>query len=100
VVFNDYANAPNKHGLPEGHAELIAVPDQRAGDRRRQGAHDGRRGQQAEPYTDLDVETVQLIANTIWRMVHQHRSIKPCTSAKNSIALPFGLRCRAGCHRI
>lgn len=31
-------------------------------------------GNKPENYTDLDVETVQLSANTIWRIVSQHPS--------------------------
>jgi two-component system sensor histidine kinase/response regulator len=73
VVFNDYANAPEKHGLPEGHAELIrliSVPVMEGGKVRMMAGV----GNKPEPYTDLDVETVQLIANTIWRIVRQQRS--------------------------
>ncbi len=73
VVFNDYAAYPHKHGLPEGHAELrrlVSVPVR----------EDGKVvmlagvGNKAEPYTDLDVESVQLIANAIWRIVERRRS--------------------------
>lgn len=72
VVFNDYASAPNKHGLPEGHAALqclISVPV----------IEDGRVvmmagvGNKIEPYTDTDVETVQLLANAIWSLVRRRR---------------------------
>ena len=73
VVFNDYAVYPHKHGLPAGHAELkrlVSAPV----------IEDGKVvmlvgvGNKAEPYTDLDVESVQLIANTIWRIVQHRRS--------------------------
>ncbi len=73
VVCNDYASAAGKHGLPEGHAHLermISVPVMEAGLVRMMAGV----GNKPENYTDLDVETVQLIANTIWRIVSQRRS--------------------------
>ena len=73
VVFNDYASAPYKHGLPEGHAELIrliSVPVME-GDRVRMIAGVGNKD---SLYTELDVESVQLIANEIWRIVRQRRA--------------------------
>ena len=73
VVLNDYPGAPNRHGLPEGHAELqrlISLPVIE---------HDqvvmlAGVGNKATPYTELDVESVQLIANEIWRIVQHRRS--------------------------
>jgi PAS domain S-box-containing protein len=73
VVCNDYASAAGKHGLPEGHAYLermISVPVMEAGLVRMMAGV----GNKLENYSDLDVETVQLIANTIWRIVSQRRS--------------------------
>ncbi len=73
VVFNDYPTAPNKHGLPEGHAELkrlISLPVME-GDQVRMMAGVGNK---ETPYTELDVETVQLIANEVWRIVRQRRA--------------------------
>jgi PAS domain S-box-containing protein len=73
VVFNDYAAYPHKRGLPEGHAELrrmISVPV----------IEDGKVvmlagvGNKAAPYTDLDVESVQLLADSIWRIAQRRRS--------------------------
>ena len=73
VMVNDYASAPDKHGLPEGHAELnrlISVPVIEGGLVRMMAGV----GNKPEPYTDMDVETVQLIADRIWRIVRQHRA--------------------------
>ncbi|MFZ5484302.1 MAG: PAS domain S-box protein [Pseudomonadota bacterium] len=73
VVFNDYASTPHKHGLPEGHApliRLISVPVIEAGQVRMMAGV----GNRATAYSDLDVETVQLIANEIWHIVQRRRS--------------------------
>ncbi|MDD5030544.1 MAG: response regulator, partial [Rhodoferax sp.] len=73
VVFNNYANYPHKRGLPEGHAELmrhISVPV----------CEDGKVvmlagvGNKVTPYTDMDTESVQLIADAIWRIVQRRRT--------------------------
>ena len=73
VVVNDYAAAAGKHGLPQGHAALarfITVP-----------VIEGGRvvmlagvGNKDAPYGDQDRETVQLIANDIWRIVQRRRT--------------------------
>ncbi|AFL74100.1 PAS domain S-box protein [Thiocystis violascens] len=73
TVFNEYSTTPRKHGLPEGHAELtrlISVPVME-GDLVRMMAGVGNKD---SLYTDLDVESVQLIANEIWRIVRQRRA--------------------------
>ncbi len=73
VMVNDYAMATGKHGLPEGHAHLerlISVPVIEGGLVRMMTGV----GNKAVPYTDLDVETVQLISNEIWRIVCQRRA--------------------------
>ena len=73
VVFNDYAAYPDKRGLPEGHADLtrlISVPVIEAG----KVVMLAGVGNKAEPYTDLDVESVQLIADSIWRIVQRRRT--------------------------
>ncbi len=72
VVFNDYASVPNKAGLPPGHARLerlISVPVLEGGLVRLMAGV----GNRSEPYADVDVETLQLIANTVWHIVRQHR---------------------------
>ena len=73
VVINDYAGATGKHGLPEGHARLdrlISVPVIEGGLVRMMAGV----GNKAAPYTDLDVETVRLVSETVWRIVGQRRA--------------------------
>jgi diguanylate cyclase (GGDEF)-like protein/PAS domain S-box-containing protein len=75
VIINHYLTATGKHGLPEGHAHLerlISVPVMEGGLVRMMVGV----GNKAEDYSDLDVETVQLVANTIWRIVQQRRAEK------------------------
>ena len=72
VLINDYANASGKHGLPEGHARLdrlISVPVLDAGlVRMMMGV-----GNKPQDFNEFDVETTRLIADAIWRIVHQRR---------------------------
>jgi diguanylate cyclase (GGDEF)-like protein/PAS domain S-box-containing protein len=73
VIINDYETATGKHELPEGHAHLerlISVPVMEGGLVRMMVGV----GNKTEDYSDLDVETVQLVANTIWRIVQQRRA--------------------------
>jgi PAS domain S-box-containing protein len=73
VMINDYANATDKHGLPEGHAHLerlISVPVIEGGLVRMMTGV----GNKPTPYTETDVEMVQLISNEVWRIVRQRRS--------------------------
>jgi diguanylate cyclase (GGDEF)-like protein/PAS domain S-box-containing protein len=73
VVHNDYAAAPNRRGLPDGHAavlRLISVPVLEGG-RVRMMAGVGNR---EKPYAEEDVETVQLIADAVWRIARQRRA--------------------------
>lgn len=73
VVFNDYPNACGKHGPPEGHAtleRLISVPVIEGGLARMMAGV----GNKPQPYDETDVETVQLIAESIWRIVSSRRS--------------------------
>lgn len=74
IVFNDYASYAPKRGLPEGHAplqRLLTVPVMENG----QVVMLAGVGNKAEHYTDTDVETVQLIANEIWRLVQRRRAL-------------------------
>jgi PAS domain S-box-containing protein len=73
VMINDYAACAHKSGLPDGHAallRLISVPV----------IEDGKVvmlagvGNKATDYLDVDVETVQLIANDVWRAVQRRRA--------------------------
>lgn len=73
VVFNDYASASGKHGLPDGHAHLnrlISVPVLQGGLVRMMAGV----GNKASDYTAADVETLRLMAETIWRIVQQRRA--------------------------
>ena len=73
IVVNDYPAAAERGGLPEGHIALerfISLP-----------VIEGGRvvlifgiGNKALPYTDLDVETLQLVANELWRILCQRRA--------------------------
>lgn len=73
VVINDYGNASNKRGMPEGHSDLtrlINVPVIEEGHIRMvTGA-----GNKKAPYTDSDIETIQLVSNEVWRIVSHKRA--------------------------
>lgn len=75
VVINDYAQAENKRGLPEGHSELsriISVPVQEGNKiRLLLGV-----GNKKTAYSPIDVETMQLIGNETWRIVTKRRMEK------------------------
>jgi PAS domain S-box-containing protein len=73
VVCNDYAAAPDKRTLPDGHLDLrrlISIPVMDSGRTHMVAGV----GNKPTDYTELDVETVQLIANATWRTVRQHRA--------------------------
>lgn len=72
VVFNDYAGVSRGSSQPEGHAgldRLICVPV----------VEDARvcmlvvLGNKPQPYSDRDVEAIQLMANSIWHQVNKRR---------------------------
>ena len=74
VAFNDYAAYPDKHGLPEGRAEMkrmISVPVLDQG----KAVMLTGVGDKATYYGDQDVETVQLISNEIWRLLQRTRGL-------------------------
>jgi PAS domain S-box-containing protein len=78
VVFNDYASYPHKHGLQEGHSplqRLISVPIIENG----QVVMMTGVGNKKMDYTELDVETVQLISHEIWHIVQRNRTRKKLT---------------------
>jgi PAS domain S-box-containing protein len=75
VIINDYAAYEHKRGLPEGHAELkrlISVPVIENG----KVVMLAEVGNKPNDYTNLNVETLQLIANEIWRIVQHRRTEK------------------------
>jgi PAS domain S-box-containing protein len=75
LIINDYAAAPDRRGLPDGHSQLrrlLSVPTViGASVRMVTGV-----GNKADDYSDFDLETVQLIGNETWRIVHRLRSEK------------------------
>ena len=73
VVFNDYASAAGKYGLPEEQAHLsrlISVPVIQGGLVRMMASV----GNKTSDYTDTDVETLRLMAEAVWRIVQQRRA--------------------------
>lgn len=75
VVINDYATAENKQGLPVGHSalvRLISVPVLEEGKVRMLTGV----GNKSGIYTEIDVETVQLLGNEAWRIVRRQRAEK------------------------
>jgi len=73
VVVNDYAQAEKRKGLPEGHSDMrrfISVPLTDFGSVVLLIGV----GNKPENYVDRDVETVQLFANEIWRLIQRERN--------------------------
>jgi diguanylate cyclase (GGDEF)-like protein/PAS domain S-box-containing protein len=74
IVVNDYPAHGQKQGLPEGHAHLqrfVSLPVMEND----QVVMLAGLGNKADPYTPTDVETLQLIANDIWRLVQRQRAL-------------------------
>lgn len=72
VIFNDYENYPDKHGLPEGHSalgRLISVPVIE-GDKVRVILGVGNKD---SVYDAEDVEVAQLFGNDMWRIIRRVR---------------------------
>jgi len=84
VLINDYASARGKHGLREGHAHLerlISVPVIEGGlVRMMMGV-----GNKPNPYTDLDVETTSLVAQTLYRIASKRRSDEAMRQSQASL---------------
>ncbi len=85
IVVNDYEAYLEKNGLPEGHAKLdrfISVPV----------VENGKVvmltgvGNKSYEYTDMDVETVQLISNEIWRIIQRKRVKAKLDKSKEQLA--------------
>ena len=73
VVHNDYPGVAHKHGLPPSHSplqRLITVPVLEGGKVRMLVGV----GNRPTSYTDLDVESVRLVANDVWRITQQRRA--------------------------
>ena len=73
VVVNDYAAHSDKPGLPEGHAVLQRFMSIPVLENDRVVLLLGV-GNKPDRYNELDVETVQLLANDIWRLVQRRRN--------------------------
>ncbi len=73
VVFNDYSAYPARRGMPEGHTPLVRFISVPVIEASRVVLLFGV-GNKGDPYGDLDVETVQLIANDLWRIVQRRRA--------------------------
>ncbi|MEW8139434.1 MAG: PAS domain S-box protein [Candidatus Thiodiazotropha endolucinida] len=74
VVFNDYQGTSEKQGLPDGHASLTRLISLPVIENDRVVMLAGV-GNKKDNYTELDVETIQLIANEIWHIVQRRRSL-------------------------
>jgi len=84
IVFNDYAIAENKRGLPVGHAamqRLICVPVIEAGKVRMVVGV----GNKESDYAELDVESLQLIADLVWQLVNKHRADQALQAASKVV---------------
>jgi PAS domain S-box-containing protein len=73
VIVNDYASAAGKQGLPEGHAVMLRFLTVPVIDEGRVVMLAGV-GNRASDYTQRDIETVQLVANDLWRIVVRRRT--------------------------
>lgn len=90
VVFNDYDAYAHHQGLPAGHAplkRLITVPVLESG----QVVMLAGVGNKAEDYTDTDVETLQLIANEIWRLVQRRRALAQLAHSEQRLRQAQGI---------
>lgn len=81
VVFNDYQEAPDKHGLPDGHSVITRLISLPVIENERIVMLAGV-GNKKSSYTDLDVETTQLIANEIWHIVQRRRSLNALSASE------------------
>lgn len=73
VMFNDYATYPHKRGLPEGHSPLYRLISVPVIENDKVVMLTGV-GNKETDYTEIDIESVQLISNDIWRLVQRRRT--------------------------
>lgn len=81
VVFNDYQEVPDKHGLPDGHSVLTRLISLPVVDNERIVMLAGV-GNKESGYTELDVETTQLIANEVWHIVQRRRNLNALSASE------------------
>ena len=82
IIFNDYSSYPHKRGMPAGHSPLIRLISVPVIENNKIVMITGV-GNKSTDYNNLDVETVQLFSNAIWRIVQHRRNI---TKLRNSEA--------------
>lgn len=70
IVINDYKTASDKKGLPKGHADLKRLISLPVIDNDKVTMMVGV-GNKESDYTAQDVETLQILANTIWNLTKQ-----------------------------
>ncbi|NWF35403.1 PAS domain-containing protein [Mariprofundus sp. KV] len=73
LIHNDYASLPDKHGMPEGHAEVnreLVVPVQRG----EQIVAILGTGNKQSDYNDEDVKTVTFLADLAWDIAEKKRA--------------------------
>lgn len=90
VVFNDYESYAHKRGLPAGHAplqRLVTVPVLENG----QVVMLAGVGNKTQDYTDTDVETLQLVANEIWRLVQRRRALTQLAHSEQRLRQAQGI---------
>ncbi len=72
VIFNDYLNYPEKHGLPEGHSTLIRLISVPVVEGEKVRVILGVGNKQTD-YDDEDVEVARLFGNDMWRIIRRQR---------------------------
>ena len=72
VVFNDYATAPGRRGLPEGHAALARLISVPVIEQDKVVMLVGV-GNKPKDYSEMDVQSLELVAGEIWRLVQRGR---------------------------
>jgi two-component system sensor histidine kinase/response regulator len=73
LLINNYAGLPGDSGLPAGFPDLKRVINLPIIEKGKIVVVTGV-GNKEQKYTELDIETVQLISNDIWRIVQRQRS--------------------------
>jgi PAS domain S-box-containing protein len=88
VIFNDYASYAHKKGLPAGHSPLVRLISVPVIDSGRVVMMVGV-GNSSVDYQDTDVETVQVMAEAMWRTLNHRRSV--AASRENEQRWQFAL---------